>query len=55
MRGARFFSQGRYAGIRNIAAHELEVAWSKEMCLEYLAAFSILARWIDECEINRID
>ncbi|WP_369812881.1 TIGR02391 family protein [Frankia sp. R43] len=55
MRGARFFSQGCYAGIRNIAAHEQHVPWSKEHCLEYLAAFSILARWIDECELYRLD
>jgi hypothetical protein len=54
-RGARFFAQGCYAGIRNVAAHEHRVDWSDDVALEYLAAFSILARWIDECEVYRLD
>ncbi len=55
MRGVRAFSQGCFAGIRNIAAHEYELAWSRDLCLEYLAAFSILARWIDESEVYRVN
>jgi hypothetical protein len=39
----RPFAQGCIAGIRNPADHELEC----------LAALSILARWIDECEVRR--
>lgn len=55
MRGARMFSQGCFAGIRNVAAHEHRVDWNHDVALEYLAAFSVLARWIDECEVYRVD
>lgn len=55
MRGARGLAQACYAGIRNTAAHQQNVGWTAGVALEYLAAFSILARWIDECEVYRID
>jgi hypothetical protein len=55
IRGARGLAQGCYAGIRNIAAHEHNVEWSARIALEYLTAFSILATWIDECEVYRVD
>lgn len=55
IRGARGLAQACYAGIRNIAAHQQNVGWTAEMALEYLAAFSILARWIDDCEVYRVD
>jgi hypothetical protein len=41
---------GCFAGIRNPASHEHGDDWSEQKALEYLAALSILARWIDECE-----
>lgn len=55
MRGAIALSQGCYAGIRNVAAHEANVPWSRIVAFEYLVAFSILARWIDECDVDRVD
>jgi hypothetical protein len=55
MRGARAFAEGCFAGIRNVAAHERDVDWTRQVAFEYLCAFSILARWIDECEVYRTD
>jgi hypothetical protein len=55
LRGARGLAQGCYAGMRNIAAHENGDEWSEEVALEYLASFSVLARWVDECEVFRLD
>jgi hypothetical protein len=36
-----------FAGIRNPLAHEVDVEMSQQQALEYLAALSILARWVD--------
>ncbi|WP_195166906.1 TIGR02391 family protein [Mycobacteroides abscessus] len=47
----RLFAQGCIAGIRNPAAHEHGEDWEEHEALEKLAALSILARWIDECEV----
>jgi uncharacterized protein (TIGR02391 family) len=47
----RPFAEGCFAGIRNPAAHEHGDDWSQQKALEYLAALSILARWIDECDV----
>jgi uncharacterized protein (TIGR02391 family) len=46
-RGARQFAEGVFAGIRNPLAHEVDVEMSQQQALEYLAALSILARWVD--------
>jgi uncharacterized protein (TIGR02391 family) len=46
-RGARTFAEGVFAGIRNPLAHEAGAEMSQQEALEYLAALSILARWID--------
>ncbi|MCI1712649.1 TIGR02391 family protein [Bifidobacterium tibiigranuli] len=46
-RGARTFAEGVFAGIRNPLAHEVDVEMSQQQALEYLAALSILARWVD--------
>jgi hypothetical protein len=51
-RGALAFAQGCYFGIRNPAVHEHELDWPEQEALEYLAAFSVLARWISECEVE---
>jgi hypothetical protein len=52
-RGAlRPFAEGCFAGLRNPAAHEHGPEWDEQRALEYLAAFSILARWIDECRVK---
>ena len=37
-------------GIRNISAHVDGLELTDQVALEQLAAFSVLARWIDECE-----
>jgi hypothetical protein len=53
--GAMDFGAGCFAGIRNPAAHEHGLSLSEQVALEQLAAFSLLARWIDECEVERAD
>jgi hypothetical protein len=49
--GAMEFGAGCFEAIRNPAAHEHGLALSEQVALEQLAAFSLLARWIDECEV----
>jgi Protein of unknown function (Hypoth_ymh) len=49
----RPFAAGCFAGIRNPATHEHGPDWGEQKALEYLAALSVLARWIDECEVLR--
>ncbi|WP_438855709.1 TIGR02391 family protein [Agromyces sp. M3QZ16-3] len=48
----RGYSVGCFQGIRNPATHSTEAAERQE-CLEQLAALSLLARWIDRCEVTR--
>lgn len=50
--GAMEFGAGCFEGIRNPAAHEHGLVLSEQVALEQLAAFSLLARWIDECEVE---
>lgn len=45
--GARSFAVGCFMALRNLAAHGDEEL-PEQLALEQLAAFSILARWIDE-------
>lgn len=47
-RGARSFAEGVFAGIRNPLAHEVDQEMPEQQALEYLAALSVLARWVDE-------
>lgn len=47
----RPFAQGCFAGIRNPSAHEHGEDWDQQKALEQLAALSVLARWIDECDV----
>lgn len=47
--GAMYLSAGAFLGIRNLAAHEEKVTWNSQVALEYLATFSVVARWIEEC------
>lgn len=44
--GAMDFGAGVFEGIRNWAAHVVEEA-DEQVALEYLAALSVLARWVD--------
>ncbi|MFV6030812.1 TIGR02391 family protein [Streptomyces sp. NPDC056264] len=47
-RGARALAEGCYAGLRNPNSHEADLGELPEHeALEQLAAFSVLARWVD--------
>ncbi|GAA1315386.1 TIGR02391 family protein [Pseudonocardia xinjiangensis] len=50
-RGLHMMGQACAAGIRNVVAHELDLDLPSQVALEYLAALSVLARWIDETEL----
>lgn len=50
--GAKYLAAGAFLGIRNLAAHEEKVTWSQQEALEYLATFSVVARWIEECTVE---
>lgn len=52
-RGAMAFAEGVFAGIRNPLSHEADHEMSQQQALEYLAALSVLARWVDESEVER--
>ena len=47
--GAMHFGRGCAQGIRNLNAHGTGELPEQE-ALEYLAALSVLARWVDECD-----
>lgn len=49
-RGAMTFAEGVFAGIRNPLSHEADQELSEQEALEYLAALSVLARWVDASE-----
>ncbi len=51
-RGAMTFAEGVFAGIRNPLSHEAENELSEQEALEYLAALSVLARWVDRSEVE---
>ena len=48
--GAMHFGMGCAQGIRNPQAHPSEDI-TEQAALEQLAALSVLARWVDECEV----
>lgn len=52
-RGAMNFAEGVFAGIRNPLSHEADQELSEQVALEYLAALSVLARWVDESTVER--
>ncbi|MET7920986.1 TIGR02391 family protein [Streptomyces avermitilis] len=52
-RGVRAFAEGCFAAIRNPASHVLQTDLPTDHALEQLAAFSVLARWIDEAQLER--
>jgi len=52
--GILWLSQGAFSAIRNPAAHGTEDL-PKQEALEQLATLSTLARWIDGCEVVRVD
>ena len=50
-RGARAFAEGLYAAIRNPGMHVPTDGGEEQLALEQLAAFSLLARWVDQAEV----
>lgn len=50
-RGARAFAEGLYAAIRNPGMHTPSKGGEEQLALEQLAAFSLLARWVDQAEV----
>lgn len=51
-RGAMTFAEGVFAGIRNPLSHEADQELAEQQALEYLAALSVLARWVDESTVE---
>ncbi len=51
-RGAMAFAEGVFAGIRNPLSHEADQELSEQEALEYLAALSVLARWVDGSSVE---
>lgn len=54
-RGAMAFAEGIFAGIRNPLAHEAEHDLTEQQALEYLAALSVLARWVDDAIVETVE
>ena len=52
-RGAMALAEGIFAGIRNPLSHEADQELDEQVALEYLAALSVLARWVDESSVER--
>lgn len=52
-RGVMAFAEGTFAAIRNPASHDHLVDISEAEALEQLAAFSLLARWVDSAVVDR--
>ncbi|PQZ87854.1 TIGR02391 family protein [Arthrobacter sp. MYb222] len=52
-RGARAFAEGLYSSIRNPGMHQppTDSGGQEQLALEQLAAFSLLARWIDQATV----
>lgn len=53
-RGAMALAEGIYAGIRNPFNHEDPQDIDEQVGLEYLAALSVLARWVDSADVEVI-
>lgn len=51
-RGARTFAEGVFSGVRNPLSHEADQEMPEQQALEYLAALSVLARWVDESTLR---
>lgn len=51
--GAHHYGMGCALGIRNLTAHTTDEL-DEQKALEYLAALSVLARWVDEATVLRI-
>lgn len=55
-RGARAFADGLYTAIRNPGMHTPRPAdgGEEQIALEQLAAFSLLARWVDQAHVESV-
>lgn len=53
-RGARALAEGLYAAIRNPGMHIPSDGGEEQLALEQLAAFSLLARWVDQAEVAEV-
>jgi len=55
-RGARAFAEGLYAAIRNPGMHTPQQSdgGQEQLALEQLAAFSLLARWVEQADIETV-
>lgn len=51
-RGAMALAEGVFAGIRSPLSHEVDQELSEQEALEYLAALSVLARWVDQSDVE---
>lgn len=51
-RGAMALAEGIFAGIRNPLTHEAGQELTEQVALEYLAALSVLARWVDDSTLE---
>ena len=51
-RGAMALAEGIYAGIRNPFGHGDPEDIDEQVALEYLAALSVLARWVDDSTLE---
>ncbi|OKL50475.1 TIGR02391 family protein [Boudabousia marimammalium] len=51
--GARALGEALYKGVRNLNAHDVasEDEEDEQLCVEQLAAFSLLARWVDKADV----
>lgn len=52
--GAMNLSNGAFTAIRNPLAHSGDSDLPENEALELLAVFSVVARWISECEVERV-
>lgn len=53
-RGAMALAEGIFAGIRNPFGHATPQDISEQTALEYLAALSVLARWVDDSTLESV-
>lgn len=51
-RGIMAFAEGCFAAIRNPTSHDVQEELPEHEALEQLAAFSVLARWVDRAEVR---
>ncbi len=54
-RGAMNLAEGVFSGIRNPLSHEADQELSEQEALEYLAALSVLAHWVDAATVERTE